>query len=165
LIRVVEILHPGAWKGAADQATLDYDARHRRRIVITADHGTQCLLDLPQAALLRHGDGLRLEDGRIIEVLARDEPLLEVRAKDATALLRLAWHLGNRHLTAQIEADRILIRRDAVIAHMLEGLGARVWDVTAPFDPEGGAYGGAHHAHDDHDDHDGGRNPGHVHDH
>jgi urease accessory protein len=147
LIRVVEILRAGSWSGAADHVTLDYDARHRRRIAITADHGVQCLLDLPQAMLLHHGDGMKLEDGRIVEILARPEPLLAVRAGDAAGLLRLAWHLGNRHLAAQIEPDRILIRRDHVIADMLQRLGAVVDAVEAPFDPEGGAYGGASSAH------------------
>jgi urease accessory protein len=154
LIRVVEILAAGSWRGAADQATLDYDARHRRRIAITADRGTLCLLDLPEAVLLRHGDGMKLEDGRIVEILARAEPLLEVRAKDATALLRLAWHLGNRHLAAQVESHRILIRRDPVMAHMLERLGATLSAVQAPFNPEGGAYGGEHQAHDHEHGHD-----------
>ncbi len=115
---------------------------------MTGEHGVRALLDLPHALLLTGGSGLRLEDGRILEVRARIEPLLEVRAKDAASLLRLAWHIGNRHLTAQIEPDRILIRLDHVIATMLTGLGATVTEIEAPFDPEGGAYGGRHTAHD-----------------
>jgi urease accessory protein len=128
---------------AADQVTLDQDGRHRRRMAITADQGLHFLLDLQQAVQLRHGEGLKLEDGRIVEVLAAPEALLEVRAGSPEQMLRLAWHLGNRHLSAQIQADRILIRYDHVIAHMLEHLGARVERVQAPFDPEGGAYQGA----------------------
>jgi urease accessory protein len=142
-------LAPGAWRGpAADHVTLSYDDRHRRRITVTGDHGVRALLDLPHAVLLAGGSGLKLDDGRIVEVRAQVEPLLEVRAKDAASLLRLAWHIGNRHLTAQIEPDRILIRLDHVIAIMLAGLGATVTEVQAPFDPEGGAYGGRHIAHD-----------------
>jgi urease accessory protein len=150
-LRIAEILAPGAWTGPpADHVTLDYDGRHRRRIVFTADGGTRMLLDLEQSRLLPHGAGLLLADGRIVEVIASPELLLEVRAGDAAGLLRLAWHIGNRHLTAQVESDRILIRRDHVIAAMLTGLGAAVTEVEAPFDPEGGAYGGAHegHSHD-----------------
>lgn len=147
--RVVDVLEPGGWSGPiADHVTLDYDGRHRRRIVLTADHGTRFLLDFAHSRLLPGGAALELEDGRLIEVIAEREPLLEVRAADAVALLRLAWHIGNRHLAAQIFPDRILIRRDHVIAAMLEGLGAKVREVTAPFDPEGGAYDGAHQAHD-----------------
>nr|WP_223385600.1 urease accessory protein UreE [Oricola cellulosilytica] len=131
----------------ADIITLDEAARHRRRVVMTSDDGVEFLLDLPEARLLRHGDGLLLEDGRIIVVQAAPEKLCEVRGGDARHLLSLAWQLGNRHLPAQILDDRILIRRDPVIAAMLLGLGATVQDVEAPFDPEGGAYGNTHHFH------------------
>ncbi len=153
--RVVDVLEPGGWSGpVADHVTLDYDGRHRRRIVLTADHGTRFLLDFAHSRLLPGGAALELADGRLIEVIAEREALLEVRAEGGVALLRLAWHIGNRHLAAQIFADRILIRRDHVIAAMLEGLGARVREIMAPFDPEGGAYGGAHQAHDhDHGHH------------
>lgn len=159
MLKVTEILPAGTWAGpAADHVTLDQDGRHRRRIVLNGDHGLQCLLDLPEAVQLRDGDGLALEDGRIIEVLAAPEALLEVTGKGPEHLLQLAWHLGNRHLAAQISGDKLLIRHDHVIAHMLEHLGATVRRVILPFDPEGGAYGGAHQAHD-HGDH------GHDHDH
>ena len=146
--RVVDILPAGTWSGAADHITLDQDGRHRRRMALTGYHGLHFLLDQPEAVLLRHGDGLKLDDGRIVEVLAAPEALLEVRAAEPEHLLKLAWHLGNRHLAAEVRADRILIRYDHVIAHMLEHLGAVVRRIEAPFDPEGGAYGGAHQAHD-----------------
>ena len=155
-----------------DHVTLDYEGRHRRRIALTCDHGLRILLDLPESRLLAGGTGLWLEDGRMVEVIARREPLLAVKAKDAADLLRLAWHIGNRHLTAQVEADRILIRRDHVIAAMLAGLGAQLAEIEAPFDPEGGAYGGVHQAHDhdhghahDHDHHDHAHGHSHTHDH
>jgi urease accessory protein len=153
LPRVADILAPGGWSGPiADHITMDYDGRHRRRIVLTADHGARFLLDLEHSRLLPGGAALKLDDGRLIEVIAEPEALLEVRGHGPADLLRLAWHIGNRHLAAQIESERILIRRDAVIAAMLAGLGAHVCEVVAPFDPEGGAYGGAHqtHSHDDH---------------
>jgi urease accessory protein len=149
----------------ADHITLDYDGRHRRRIALTADHGTQMLLDLPRAVSIPHGAGLKLEDGRIVEVLAGREALLEVRAAGPAALLKLAWHIGNRHLTAQVLADRILIRRDHVIAAMLTGLGAQVTEVDGPFDPEGGAYGDAHHDHGHGQHHDHVHEHDHTHDH
>ena len=108
-----------------------------------SDGGTMLLLDLPEAVALRHGDGIVLEDGRIVEVRAKPEALLEVRARDAHHLARLAWHIGNRHVPAMIEEERILIRPDHVISAMLAGLGAAVGAVEAPFDPEGGAYSSA----------------------
>ena len=147
---------------ADDIITLDETARFRRRIVMTSDHGIEFLLDLPEATLLRHGAGLQLDDGRVIEVRAVPEPLLEVRASSPLHLLRLAWHLGNRHLEAQIEESRILIRRDHVIADMLEKLGATTREVVEPFNPEGGAYAGGHG--DDHSHHHG-HVHGHDHDH
>ena len=152
----------------AGRITLDESARHRRRMAMTSDAldgqpGIDFLLDLPKAVLLRHGDGLVLDDGRIIEVVAEPEALLEVRGRDARHLLALAWQIGNRHLPAQILADRILIRRDHVIADMLKGLGAEIAETDAPFDPEGGAYGDPHQPHHHHhsDDH----AHGHAHEH
>lgn len=133
---------------------LDETARHRRRMRMSARTGSgealEFLLDLPAARLLRHGDGIVLDDGRIVAVEALPEPLMEVRGRDARHLLALAWQIGNRHLAAQIEGDRLLIRRDPVIADMLIGLGATLHEVDAPFDPQGGAYAvqDHHHRHD-----------------
>ena len=154
MIRATSIT--SSFDSSAGRITLDEQSRHRRRLMLKSDNGIEFLLDLPQTRLLRHGDGLALDDGRIIEVVAAPEPLLEVRGRDARHLLALAWQIGNRHLAAQIEADRILIRRDSVIREMLEGLGATIKEIEAPFDPEGGAYGDAHaarHHHDGHDHH------------
>ncbi|MET0293692.1 MAG: urease accessory protein UreE [Phenylobacterium sp.] len=145
-IPIVEVLPAQSWSGRpADRVRLDYDGRRRRRMVLTGVSGERYRLDLPQTAHLRDGDGLQLADGRLVEVEALQEPLLEVRAASPEALLRLAWHLGNRHLDAAISGARILIRRDHVIAHMLEHLGAQVTEVETVFDPEGGAY--HEHAH------------------
>ncbi|KJS09080.1 MAG: urease accessory protein UreE [Hoeflea sp. BRH_c9] len=148
--------------------TLDETARHRRRMRMVSDrldNGATIafLLDLPQARLLRHGDGLVLDDGRVIEVRAEPEALMEVKGRDARHLLSLAWQIGNRHLAAEITAGTIRLRRDHVIRKMLVGLGASVEDIEAPFDPEGGAYGGAHAGHHHDDDHD--HSHGHSHDH
>lgn len=154
MIRAVEVRKAGSWTGAArDRVELDYDARHRRRIAMTGEGGLGFLLDLPKAVALRNGDGLVLEDGEIVEVRAAAELLMEVKAADPHRLLRLCWHLGNRHLPAQIEPHRILIRPDHVIAEMLAGLGAVVSHVKEPFDPEGGAYTGHDHSPHDGADH------------
>jgi urease accessory protein len=143
------------FEAPAATITLDETARHRRRMRLVSDrmeNGSTItfLLDLPEARLLRHGDGLMLDDGRVVEVHAMPEPLMEVRGRDARHLLALAWQIGNRHLAAEITPDTIRIRRDHVIREMLLGLGAEVIEIEAPFDPEGGAYGGHHHAHDHH---------------
>lgn len=150
---ITRVMPAGGWTGpSADMVVLDYDGRHRRRIVLTGLSGARYLLDLAEAAHLKDGDGLELAAGGMIQVVAKAEPLLEVTAHSPADLVRLAWHIGNRHLAAQVFADRILIRRDHVIAHMLEHQGAHVREIEAPFDPEGGAYhehaaGGHGHAH------------------
>jgi urease accessory protein len=158
---------------SADAVTLDYDLRHRRRIAMTAADGLNFLLDLPRPERLRDGDQLLLEDGRRVRVIAAPEPLAEIRASGPGELVRIAWHLGNRHLPVMLEPERILIRRDHVIEDMAAQLGATVRHVEAPFDPEPGAYAGAgghhHHHHDDlgHDhphDHSGHSHGGHRHD-
>jgi urease accessory protein len=164
MLRATEVRSQGHWpQGAArGTVTLDYDTRHRRRLALASDAGEHFLLDLPRTEVLREGDGLALSDGTWLEVKAAAEPLLEVRAATPELLMRLAWHLGNRHLPAAIEADRLLIRDDHVIAAMLEGLEANLRRVKVPFTPEGGAYnagaghhhGHHHHEHDHHHDHD-----------
>lgn len=147
LLRATAVTPAAQWPAAERRAvvTLAHHDRHRRRIRLTADDGTAFLLDLAEATVLRHGDGLRLEDGGYIEVRAAPEQLIAVSAPTPELLARLAWHLGNRHLPAEIRGDRILIRDDHVIVAMLQGLGARVEAVSAPFDPEGGAYGQHNH--------------------
>ncbi len=141
--------HPHA-HAPAGTVTLDFDRRFRRRIALETDQGEAFLLDLPEARALRAGEALILEDGREIEVRAAPEPLVEVRADGAAALVRLAWHLGNRHLPAALDGERILIREDHVIEAMLAGLGARLARVQAPFQPEGGAYGEHNRSHHQH---------------
>ena len=115
--------------------------------MLTTEAGAELLLDLPQAVRLRDGDGLLLDDGRIVRVAAKPEPLLEIHAHSPAELVRIAWHLGNRHLPVQLEGDRIRIRADHVIADMVHGLGGHARAIDAPFDPEGGAYAGGHHHH------------------
>lgn len=127
--------------------TLDHAARHLRRARLTCDDGGIVVVDLPEAAHLAHGDRLVLEDGRAVEVRAAVEPLLEIVPGDGNTVATLAWHLGNRHVPAQIEADRILVGRDPVLARMLEGLGARLREVDEPFEPVRGAYHSHGHAH------------------
>ncbi len=124
---------------------LDLEARRKRRHVVECSDGVALLIDLAEVPTLRHSDGLVLADGRIVRVEAEPEALVEVTAPDAASLVRIAWHLGNRHLPVQFVGERLRLRRDHVIEAMLAGLGAAVRHVEAPFDPEAGAYVG--HAH------------------
>ena len=153
MLRADKVIPAGHWSGApADTVVLDFDRRYRRRVTMTGVGALEFLLDLEEATMLRSGDGLRLEDGRVVEVLAEPEPLAEIRAADPLAIIRIAWHLGNRHLPTEMLPKALRIRRDPVIEAMAEGLGARVIALEAPFNPEGGAYakaeGGAAERHD-----------------
>ncbi len=141
-----------------DCVVLDFDARHRRRVAMTGVKGTTFLLDLAEATALRGGDALVLDDGALIEVVAAPEPLAEITSPDPAAMVRIAWHLGNRHLPVQLVGKRLRIRRDHVIEAMVFGLGGRVVPIEAPFDPEGGAYAEGSHGHHGHGHH------GHHHD-
>ena len=169
MIRALEALESGTWSGApADRVELDHDDRHRRRMAMTGEAGTEFLLDLPKAVALRAGDALKLEDGRLVEVVAAPEALVEIAAEDMGHLVKIAWHLGNRHLPTQLLGDRLRIRRDHVIEDMVEKLGGRIVFVNAPFDPEGGAYGHGPvhgHAHGHDHGHGAGADDGHSHDH
>jgi urease accessory protein len=145
-------VHPrGRWPEdrMVDAVTLAYLDRHRRRIRLTADSGAGFLLDLPRAQHLADGDGLELDCGGYLNVCAAPEPVIEITAADPARLLRIAWHLGNRHLPAQLTGGAIRIRADHVIAEMVAGLGGRAAPIEAPFDPERGAYahGGGHGRH------------------
>jgi urease accessory protein len=192
MIRATQVRPQHRWSEApADTVVLDFDDRHRRRTAMTGTRGLEFLLDLENATVLRGGDALVLDDGRLIEVVAAPEPLAEIRGNDPHHLVRVAWHLGNRHLPTQITAKGLRIRRDHVIEAMVKGLGARVIEIEAPFDPEGGAYAaGGHgyvpegdphhhtahdhsshdhgdhrHHHDEHCDHDHHDGHSHAHDH
>ena len=152
-MRAAAVLPAGVWTDApVDRVLIDWDRRHRRRILLRTEGGADLLLDLPQAVRLRGGDGLLLDGGGVVRVEARPEPLLELHAHSADALVRIAWHLGNRHLPVQLLDGRVRIRADHVIADMVRGLGGHVAELSAPFDPEAGAYAGGHHHHHGDDD-------------
>jgi urease accessory protein len=148
--RASRVLRAGTWRvaDAIDRVVLDAEERYRRRIVLTGEQGRKLLLDLQEATPLHDGDGLVCDDGIIVAVVARPEPLVEIAAAetgDKTAVLaRLAWHLGNRHTELQVVGDTLRMRRDHVLEEMLASLGARLTPIEAPFEPERGAYKHGH---------------------
>ena len=173
--RVAGVIERGEWDPAkaADAVSLDASDRHRRRVVLKTGKGRELLLDLPQSVALRDGDGLVLEDRSIVRVIGIPEPVLDIEVDSATDLMRLAWHLGNRHTDVQILDNGLRILADHVLADMLRGLGARVTPHEATFEPESGAYAQhavAHHHHslEEHEHHhhhgDGEHGQGHRHD-
>lgn len=146
--RVVAIKQPGSFT-ASDRVVLDADERQRRRIALTGEKGTRLLIDFEKPITLRDGDGLALEDGSVVQVAGRAEPLVEVSARVPAELVRLAWHIGNRHTDIQFMDKGFRIRRDHVLEEMLKGLGAVANEVEASFDPEPAApHGTVHHHHD-----------------
>jgi urease accessory protein len=145
--RASHVARAGAWRAAdaIDRVVLDADERYRRRIVLTGEGGVRFLLDLAEATALHEGDGLVLDDGAVVAVVAKPEPVIEITAEDAATLARLAWHLGNRHTELQVMGSKLRMRRDPVLEEMLLGLGAQLTAIDAPFEPERGAY---EHGHD-----------------
>lgn len=169
MLRISTIEEPDSGE-TQESVRLDYDRRSRRRMVFTTAAGREILLDEHRPVHLRDGAILRLSDGGAVRVEAEDEELLEIAASSSAELVRIAWHLGNRHLPTQLlpgpQGGAIRIRRDHVIAAMAEGLGGTVRHLLAPFDPEGGAYAqGAAHHHPGHDHHDHHRHDPHRHEH
>ncbi len=175
MLRATAVIRKPAVKAekVVDSVTLDHEGRHRRRVTLTGDGGLAFLLDLDKAVILNDGDALKLEDGQLVRIVAAPQPLLEIRAENPLRLLRLAWHIGNRHTPAEITADAIYIEEDHVLAEMVRGQGGTATRVERPFQPERGAYdhdcghdhghghghGHHHHGHGHHHHHD------HAHDH
>ena len=146
--RVTEVKAAGTFDKAGERVVLDADERQRRRIVLTGEKGTRLLVDFEKPVTLRDGDGLVLEDGSVVVVAGKAEPLMEVAARAPADLVRLAWHVGNRHTDIQFTGTGFRIRDDHVLDEMLKGLGAQVTPVDAPFDPEQKVPGGGHQHHD-----------------
>jgi urease accessory protein len=157
MLRATAVVRKAAVKPdrVADTVVLDHEGRHRRRVALKGEGGLDFLLDLDKAAALADGDAVRLEDGRLVEVRAAPQALIEIRAENPLRLMRVAWHIGNRHTPAEIGADAIWIEDDHVLAEMVRGQGCTATPVERPFRPERGAYepdcghdhGDAHHAH------------------
>jgi len=140
MLRAISIITPGHRREPYDTIVLDHDQRRLRRKLLRLTGGDEVLVDFPQTLTLEHGSALELEDGRLVAIVAAAELLYEIRGRDPAHLVRLAWHIGNRHTSAQLEESRILIKRDHVLKTMLVGLGAVVGNVAEPFFAEHGAY-------------------------
>ncbi len=151
MIRATHVLRRDALAGEiVDRIVLDHGDRHRRRMAMRGVGGLAFLLDLPEPTVLDDGDALVLQDGRLVWVEAAPERLLAIRAADDHALKRLIWHIGNRHIPAEIGPDAVYIADDHVLAAMVRGLGGTAEPVERPFRPEAGAYAGeaaGHHHH------------------
>jgi urease accessory protein len=161
MLRATAVIRKAAVKAdrVADTVTLDHEGRQRRRIALKGDGGLDFLLDLDKATALNDGDAVKLEDERLVQVRAAPQRLLEIRAENPLRLMRVAWHIGNRHTPAEISADALYIEEDHVLAEMVRGQGCTAAPVMRPFQPESGAYAHdcghdhGHHGHAHHHDH------------
>ncbi|HOY03230.1 urease accessory protein UreE [Zoogloea sp.] len=141
---LIETLYTGDAAPAA-RLELNFDARTKSRLRTQLVGGEEVGMFLPRGTILRGGDRLQAQDGRVVEVVSAPEDLLEARCADAFALARVAYHLGNRHVAVQVGEGWLRIQTDHVLKTMLTGLGADVHALSAPFEPEAGAYAHGHH--------------------
>jgi len=150
MLRATSVLRKAAVKAdrLIETLTLDHEDRNRRRVALKGDGGLDILLDLDKPTALNDGDAVRLEDGRLIGIVAAPQSLLEIRADNPLRLMRVAWHIGNRHTPAEITTDAIYIENDHVLAEMIRGQGCAMSSVVRPFQPERGAYDHGHASHD-----------------
>jgi urease accessory protein len=164
MLRATSVVRKAAVKAdrVVETLTLDHEDRTRRRLALKGDGGLDILLDLDKPTGLNDGDAVKLEDGRLVLVRAAPQSLLEIRADNPLRLMRVAWHIGNRHTPAEITADAVYIENDHVLAEMVRGQGCSMAMVERPFQPERGAYD---HGHDDHHGHDHAAHDPHGHDH
>lgn len=132
------------------ELVLPYELREKSRLRAALVSGEEVAVLTVRGTVLRDGDLLKGDDGRIVIVKAAAEATYRVECASPQALLRCAFHLGNRHTQAQVGDGWLRIRKDTVLRDMLAGLGAHVTEEQAPFEPESGAYGGGHHHHDGH---------------
>jgi len=152
------------------QLKLAFDARQKSRLRTHLASGEEVALMLPRGDILRNGDLVVASDGRVIEVVAETEKVLHITCGTPQDITRAAYHLGNRHVPVQVGDGFLRIAADHVLEEMLQGLGASIEPLQAPFEPEAGAYGGGHRHNDDEQGHAGrihqyGAERGHDHDH
>jgi urease accessory protein len=146
MISISRILHqePGV---PALQLILPFDQRSKSRLRTSLSSGEEAALILERGSVLRGGDKLQTEDGRVVEVISAPETVSTVTAEDPAMLARASYHLGNRHVALQVGQGWLRYLHDHVLDEMVRGLGFRVVTEMAPFEPEAGAYGNAHQHH------------------
>jgi urease accessory protein len=165
MIRATTIVRRPAVKAArvADSLILDHEARLRRRVALKGEGGLEFLLDLERANVIEDGDAVKLEDGRLVQIKAAPEKLIAITTDNPLRLVKVAWHLGNRHVATEITNDTLYIAHDHVLLEMVRGLGATATPVERPFRPERGAYAGHDHGPDCGHDHGHAHSPDHAH--
>jgi urease accessory protein len=148
LLSITKRLPPG--REFNERLILPFDQRQKSRLRVRLESGIEAALQLERGTILRGGDRLQTGDGRVVLVVAADEPVLHVTASSAQQLMRATYHLGNRHVPLEIGDGWLRLEQDHVLRDMLLGLDMTVHEQLAPFEPEAGAYGGGHHHHHEH---------------
>jgi urease accessory protein len=126
------------------RAHLPFESRSKSRLLLRLENGEQAAFVVERGRLLRDGDRVTLVDGRVLEIVACDEALVEATSDDPQWVAKAAYHLGNRHVAVQLIPGGLRFLEDHVLEEMVAGLGLTVTRRVAPFDPEGGAYGHSH---------------------
>lgn len=129
---------------AEDEVALPFDLRQKSRLRVSLKSGREAAITMPRGSILRGGEVLQSSCGVMIKVIAADEPVMQVTADTAIGLNRAAYHLGNRHVPLEIAEFSLKLEQDSVLKDMLLGLGVKVTELQASFEPESGAYGGGH---------------------
>ena len=142
---VEKVIQKPTNKNVIDTITLNYNDRFIRRKKLASDNNLEFLVNLPETISVNKDDGFLLDDGNVILIKNAKETLIEIKNED---LIKLAWHIGNRHIPCQIETNRLLIHEDKVIENLIVRLGGSIKKISEEFSPEGGAYGlGRTHGH------------------
>lgn len=144
MIEIVDRVESNRGAPVAAQLELNFALRQKRQFSAKLRSGEEIRVRLPRGPVLRGGDRLVGSEGMLVEVIAAPEALLQVESSDANQLVRLAYHLGNRHVAVEVGEGFLRIAEDGVLEQMLRGLGATVKRVVAPFEPEAGAYAFGH---------------------
>jgi urease accessory protein len=175
MLRATSVLRKAAVKAdrVADTIALGHRERSRGGATVTAASGLSFVIDLDKPTVLNDGDALKLEDGRLVQVRAAAESLLEIRAENPLRLTRLAWHLGGHHVPAEMTSEALYVPNDAALGELVRGQGCAMTVVERPFQPEQEvhhhAHGGDcgcghdHHHHDHHHGHDHAHHHHHAH--
>ncbi|MDP3332357.1 MAG: urease accessory protein UreE [Methylotenera sp.] len=144
IIKRLNKLAQTAPQQADDQLVLPFDLRQKSRLRVTLTSGLEAALLLDRGTIMRGGDLLEAEDGRVVEIVAAPQAVTDVTAKTSQSLMCAAYHLGNRHVPLQVGDGWLRLEQDHVLNEMLVGLGMTTISQNAPFEPEAGAYGGGH---------------------
>lgn len=137
--------------GSMPELILTFQQREKSRLKAQLSSGEEIGLFLPRGSVLKAGDVIASDEGDQVRILAAEESVSTVTTETPHLLLRIAYHLGNRHVPLQVESSWLRYCHDHVLDDMVRLIGGNVMVEKAPLQPESGAYGGGHHHHHEHE--------------